>query len=358
MATVGEMLRLARQRIGFTQKSASAKLRIVQPVLSRYENGIADPDEAFLLKAVRVYEVPRAFFDIKDPVYGPPVSVHPMPRAKADVTMRDLDMVTAELNIRVMYLRKFLASVDFEPTADIPSLDVENYGSTEKIASVVRAHWRVPSGPIKNLASLVERAGAIVSASDFGGASISGMTFKVLGQPPLILLNAEHPADRLRWTLGHEVGHLVMHRFPTSTMEDEANDFSSALLMPAADMKSVFSGRRITLELLAALKPEWKVSMQALLMRAKNLGYVSENQSRYLWQQISARGWRLREPPELDFAPEKPSVLRSIIRTLHTAAGYSLADLSNLVPMYEHQFVKMFGHLDDDKPRRPKLRIV
>ncbi len=111
MAAVGEMLRLARQRLGFTQKAAAARLGILQPVLSRYENSISEPDEAFLLRASQVYEVPRAFFDIKDPVYGPPVSVHPMPRAKADVTARDLDMVTAELNIRVMHLRRFLESV-------------------------------------------------------------------------------------------------------------------------------------------------------------------------------------------------------------------------------------------------------
>src|SRR5579862_219438 len=236
MANVGEMLRLARQRVGFTQKAAASKLEVVQPVLSRFENGIAEPDEAFLIKASKVYEVPRAFFDVKDPVYGPPVSVHPMPRAKADVTARDLDMVTAELNIHVMYLRKFLMSVDFEPTADIPRLDIESYESPEKIAAVVRAHWNVPAGPIKNLTALAERAGAIVGTSDFGGASISGMTFKVPGQPPLILLNSEHPADRMRWTLGHEIGHLCMHRFPTPTMEGEANDFSSALLLPAADM--------------------------------------------------------------------------------------------------------------------------
>src|SRR5260221_2966706 len=128
------------------------------------------------------------------------------------------------------------------------------------------------------------------------------MRLRVPGQPPLVLLNGQHPADRMRFTLAHELGHLVMHRFPTAEMEEEANEFASALLMPATDIKEAFAGRRISLELLAALKPEWKVAMQALLMRAKSLGYVDSNQNRYLWQRIIARGWRLREPPELEFA--------------------------------------------------------
>src|SRR6266478_9723034 len=105
MFGVGEMLRLARQRKGFTQKQAAAKLGIAQPVLSRYENAASDPDDAFLLKASQVYDLPRAFFDLREPVYGPPVSVHPMPRAKADITARDLDMVTAEVNIGAMQPR-------------------------------------------------------------------------------------------------------------------------------------------------------------------------------------------------------------------------------------------------------------
>jgi Zn-dependent peptidase ImmA (M78 family)/transcriptional regulator with XRE-family HTH domain len=358
MTGVGEMLRLARQRKGFPQKEAAPKLGIPQPVLSRFENGVAEPDEAFLVKAALVYDLPRAFFDLREPVYGPPVSVHPMPRAKADVTARDLDMVTAELNIRVMQMRRFLDAVDFAPKATLPQMDVEQYGSPEKIAAVVRAHWGLPPGPVKNVTALVERAGVVVGVSDFGGASVSGMTFKVPGQPPLVLLNAGHPADRMRFTLAHELGHLVMHRFPTATMEDEANQFASAFLMPAGDAASAFQGRRVTLELLAALKPEWKVSMQALLMRAKALGYIDHNQSRYLWQQMGVKGWRLSEPAELDFEHEKPTVLRSIINAHLGALGYTLGDLCSLIPVHEHEFLKLYGPINDNDPPRPRLRVV
>jgi Zn-dependent peptidase ImmA (M78 family) len=358
MATVGDMLRLARQRVGLTQKSAAARLAIVQPVLSRFENSVGEPDEAFLMKASKVYELPRAFFDLKDPIYGPPVSVHPMPRARADVTARDLDMVTAELNIRAMHLRRFMESLDFEPSMTLPTLDIERYQSAEKIASVVRAHWGLPPGPVANLTDLMERAGIVVGVSEFGGASISGMTFKVPGQPPLVLVNSQHPADRMRLTLAHELGHLVMHRFPTPTMEDEAFEFAAAFLMPGSDIKPSFMSQRITLARLAALKPEWRVAMQALLMRAKALGCIDGNQSRYLWQQISTRGWRLREPPELDFEHEKPTVLKSIIKTLMTQSGYSLSDLSKLVPLHEHQFVSMYGPINEDKPPKPRLRVV
>jgi Zn-dependent peptidase ImmA (M78 family)/DNA-binding XRE family transcriptional regulator len=351
------MLRLARQRLGFTQKAAAARVGVAQPVLSRFENGPAEPDDAFLHKAASAYNVPREFFDLRDPVYGPPVSVHPMLRAKADISARDLDMVVSEMNLRVMYVRRFLDAVDYAPTIELPSLEVEQYGSADRVAGVVRAHWGVPSGPLKNLTALVERSGVIVGTSDFSGASISGMTFRVPGQPPLVLLNRNHPADRMRFTLAHELGHLVMHRLPTAEMEDEANAFASALLMPEREMREALSGRRITLEVLAALKPEWRVAMQALLMRAKALGYLSDNQNRYLWQQISARGWRMREPSELDFPHEQPTVLKAIIKAHLSDLGFSMSELSRLVPLYESEFVRMYD-LATDAPEKPRFRLV
>ena len=359
MSTPGDMLRLARQRLGFTQKAAAARLDIAQPVLSRIENGVAIADSAMLMKAAQVYQVPVEFFDGRDPVYGPPVSVHPMTRGKSDITAHELDLITAELNIRLMHLARFLEGVNYNATADIPSLDVEQYGSPEKIAATVRAHWGIPSGPIKNLTQYVERAGVVIGFSKFGGASVSGVTFRVSGRPPLILLNATHPADRMRFTLAHELGHLVMHRFPTEGMEPEANQFASALLMPAADMRQAFLGRRVTLELLAALKPEWKVAIQALLVRATSLKFVSPNQGRYLWQQISSRGWRLREPAELDFAQEVPKVLPSIVKAHLSDLGYSLSELTKLLRIHEAEFSEMYGRGDGPlPPRRPKLQIV
>lgn len=359
MTTPGDMLRLARQRLGFTQIAAATKLGIPQPVLSRFESGVAEPDDALLLKASGVYSVPRAFFDIQEPVFGPPVSVHAMTRAKADVTARELDMIAAELNIRLFHLRWFLDGVDFTPTADLPSLDVEQYGSPERIAATVRAHWGVPAGPIRNVTQLAEKAGIVIGMSDFHGASVSGVTFRAPGKPPLILLNKGHPADRLRFTLSHEIGHLVMHRFPTAEMEDEANAFASSFLMPERDIKAAFNGRKITLETLASLKPEWRVAMQALLMRASGLGLITSNQSRYLWMQISSRGWKLHEPPELDFPPEVPRVLDSMVRSHIKHLGYKVEDLAAMSRLFVSEFTELYGQVSSPTtPERPRLRIV
>lgn len=358
MATFGDLLRLARQLRGYTQKKSSEDLGIAQTVLSRLENGLIDPDTDLVGKAAQVFGVPVDFFEITDTVYGPPVSVHAMLRGKADVSARDIDMITAELNVRLMHLRVFLENVDFNAVTSVPHLDIERYESPEKVAAIVRTHWKLPRGPIKNLTRILEQAGVIIAESDFHGASVSGVTFAVPGRPPIIMINRDHPADRIRFTLAHELGHLVMHQFPTPEMEDEANKFASALLLPPQELAEAFSGRRVTLELLASMKKEWRVSMQSLLISAQTHKAVSENQARYLWQQISARGWRTREPASLDFAHDRPSVLPTIIKAHISDLGFEQGELLKMSRIFLKDFVQMYGDLNTEGPTRPRLRIV
>ena len=257
-----------------------------------------------------------------------------------------------------MHLRKLLEAAEVAHSADIPKLDVNDYEDPEEIAGVVRAHWKVPRGPLANLTLLAERAGIFVVHSPLSGTSISGVTFAVPGLAPLVVLNSDQPADRQRWSFAHEIGHLVMHRLPSASMEDEANAFASALLMPADDIRPSFLGRKVDLKVLAALKPEWRVSMQAILMRARGIRAVSENQAQYLWKQISARKYRLREPPELDFPSEKPTILASIIKLHREAFGYTVADLGSILHEHESGVVSMYPIENATEKPRAKLAIL
>jgi Zn-dependent peptidase ImmA (M78 family) len=139
-------------------------------------------------------------------------------------------------------------------------------------------------------------------------------------------------------------------------MEAEANQFAAALLMPADDIKSYFLGHRVDLQLLAALKTEWKVAMQALLIRAKSLGTITQNQAQYLWKQISARRLRLREPPELDFAPERPTVIDTILQVHTGALGYSVGELAKFLHVFEADLRDQYSL--GAKPERSRFAVL
>lgn len=356
----GELLRLARQYRGFAQRELANAAHLEPSTVSRFENGIVEPSPGFVTEAADILKFPEEFFSQPDRVYGLPLSVHPMWRKKAVVSQRDIDRALAGLNIRMMHLRRLIRAVDYEPIVTLPQFDIEAHGGDiETIATMVRRSWMMPAGPVQDLTSWIERAGCFVIHTDLPDAAMDGVTLRTPDIPPCIFLNRHAPADRMRLSLAHEFAHLVMHRIPTVSMEDEANAFAGAFLAPAKDIAPYFVRRRIDLPLLASLKPEWRMSMAALLYRAKELGYVDRNQERYLWQKFSMHKIRMREPAELDFPAERPALMPKLISLHLEQLGYSVAELASMLVMHSHELMALYEIADPAAPTgRPPLRIV
>ena len=362
MSKAGTMLRLARQLRGFPQNEAAECLRLPNTELSRIENGLKEPTEQLLETAAEIFSVPVEFFGQTDAIYGAPISVHaPMWRKKSNVSATELHRIVAELNVRVMHLRKLLEATDLDPVNKLPRFDADEYDNdAEKIAGLLRRFWQVPDGPIQDLTALVEEAGILVAHSDLGGSTVSGVRFSVPGMPHIIVLNRQQPADRMRFTLCHELGHVIMHGYPTPNMEEEADAFASCFLVPTEDVKPYFAERRVDLRLLAALKPEWKVSMGSLVFAAKRAGFLNETQAQYIWKQFNIQKIRLREPPELDFPVEEPRTLSDLVSLHINDMGYSVADLSKVLMMNETEVAKTYS-IDlpgQEKGRASHLRII
>ncbi|PIE13507.1 MAG: DNA-binding protein [Rhodobacterales bacterium] len=322
-----DLLRIARQARGWSQTELARRSGVSQANLSKLENGLIGPTDDVLGGVSEALGFPVDFFFQNDRVIGLPMSVQY--RKRASVGQKAIERLEAELNIRILHIRRLLDAAELEPEQSLPRLDVDEFGGDPaRIADLVRRTWLVPSGPIRDLVSWVERAGCIVVHCDFAALKVDGFTVQIPDMPPCIFLNRNMPADRQRFSLAHELGHVVMHGVPSPEMESEADAFASAMLMPARDIRPQLSGRRLTIQRLASLKPVWRVSMAALLYRAKTVGAVTANQSQYLWRQMSAKGYRRTEPPELDFPMEEPTVLPEIIRLHLEDLGYGLSELA------------------------------
>lgn len=351
-----DLLWIARQSRGWSQAELFRQSGVSQALLSKLENGLVGPTDDVLERLAKALHFPRSFFFEPDRMLGLPVSVHPMYRKKASVGRRGLLRLEAALNIRLFHIRRLLKSVEFDPDLPRPEMDVDEFGGDpERIADLVRRTWLVPTGPIKDLVGWVERAGCIVMQCDFASLSVDGVTMISSDMPPCIFLNQNQPADRQRLSLGHELGHIIMHRVPSPSMETEAYEFAAAFLMPSQDIRPYLS-EYLTIQKLAALKLTWRVSMQALLYRAKTIGAITENQSQYLWRQIGSLGYRRREPPELDFPAEAPNVLPEIIRIHIEDLGYQVEELCSALHVFEDDLRNM--HFLPGKTTSPNLRLV
>nr|MBA2671179.1 ImmA/IrrE family metallo-endopeptidase [Gemmatimonadota bacterium] len=304
------------------------------------EGGLREPTPELLERIAEVLRYRVAFFSQFDDVRGMPERYH---RKRQSVTSTALRQIHAELNIRRFHLARLLKAAQIDREVLFPELDVEDYnGSPEEVARAVRSLWQLPSGPVRNMMRSIEAAGGIVVPCDFGVAEVDAIAQRVFDFPPIIYYNPSIPSDRLRFTLAHELGHLIMHRLPHPKMEPEADRFAAEFLMPERDIRPQF-GARVTIEIVAAMKPVWKVAVGALIRRARDVGKIDDATYTRLYKELSRRGYLRREPAELDFPPEKPTILPDLIVLHLNDLGYSEEELSTLFGIYRDEFLAKYN---------------
>lgn len=82
--------------------------------------------------------------------------------------------------------------------------------------------------------------------------------------------------------MAHELAHLIMHRIPHETMEEEADQFAAVFLVPEEEIKPQFK-TMASLKLSVLVKPKEysKVSIAMLVKRAESLGVITDSQAKY-----------------------------------------------------------------------------
>jgi Zn-dependent peptidase ImmA (M78 family) len=124
------------------------------------------------------------------------------------------------------------------------------------------------------------------------------------------------PGDRQRFTLAHELGHLVIKDRLAKDLGDEiaANRFAGAFLVPASEVIKELGNRRSRLEPveLCVLKSAYGLSMQGWLHRAVDLGVLSKSAYASMCKLFAMRGWRKQEPGD-QYPAEKPKLFMQLV---------------------------------------------
>jgi Zn-dependent peptidase ImmA (M78 family)/DNA-binding XRE family transcriptional regulator len=333
-----DMLRLARDARSLTQVELAAASGVTQALISKLEHGlITEPSEEVVTALSATLKFPPAFFRQQDRAIGFP---HFHYRRRAKMGAKDLARIEAIINIRRQHILKLLRSYEQPVEKPIPQVDLDAAGATpEKIAERMRAYWLLPRGPVDNLVALVEEAGGIVISANFETALLDGVSFRSQGLPPLFFMNNAMPSDRFRFSLAHELGHMILHGIPAedAEMEDQAHRFAAEFLMPAADIRPYLKDARISV--FARIKKFWKVSIKALIKRAHDLKMITDHQYKMLNIQYN-KAFKAGEPGDVPL--EKPARLKAIVRYHLDQLGYTISDIAKLLCFREDDVSRLY----------------
>lgn len=337
-----KMVVLARESRGMSQKELAEKLNTSPAFICMVETENKTLPSSTIEKLSKLLNYPVDFFYQEGEAFLP-MSLNF--RKRDHVSAKMLMPFEAHCNLYRLNIEMLAQKLKF-PSLNVPDLDVKKHGSEELVAKQLRKEWKLPKGPVVNLTEILESNGIIIISFDFGTERIDSRTILTKDMQPIIAVNKNHLADRQRFSLAHELGHLVMHSHTLPSHErditHEANMFAAGFLLPENEVRKDLE-KGVTIPLLAELKRKWKVSMIALLYRAVDLGFLTENQKKYMLAQFNQMNIRRREPIELDFPKEKPHLLRDLITKYRNAHKFSTKELATSFHLEMEEFMSKYS---------------
>jgi Zn-dependent peptidase ImmA (M78 family)/transcriptional regulator with XRE-family HTH domain len=319
------LITAAREALGLTQADLADRLtklagqRVTQGYVSRIEKGtLAASGDRLAWFAAALEATPELLaLDAKMWALGDGCLYH---RHRASTKASTLRQLHARINLLRIYMQRLAETAGRElPRFTFEPQHVGGMDTAADAARAVRAALGLPDGAVASVSAVAERLGALVVPMSLGGREVDATSLHPPGEAPVFVVNTDAPAERLRFTLGHELGHVACAPDPGQDVEAMAQAFAAELLAPTSQIYPDLTAEPITPARLLVLKARWKVSAAAVLRRARDLAVVSDSRYRSVSAQISALGWQTAEPEPL--AADRANVVPDIIAAAIASAG-------------------------------------
>lgn len=367
----GERLKLARIYRNMTASELAEKLGVSRQAVLQYEKNESNPKLETEFTIITTLHFPRDFF-YKDNLDNVPIE-NTFFRALSST--KKIDLQTQEEKTRfIVYIYEFLNNYFNYPELDLPEIDIDidlnNKENIEDIAIKVRNYWGMGTQPIENMVNLLENKGIIVSTLNVNNKKIDAFTqvHKVNKKEKfcVVLSNDKQSVARRNFDAAHELGHIILHKNierleelsaeEQRKLEDQANSFAAAFLLPKNEF---FNDLRepLNLEYYKELKKKWKVSIAAMVMRARQLGRITNSQYIDLVKSMNYRKWRTKEPLDNQWKLQETILFKKSIEMLKNSNIFSgsqiVYEISKYgIPMYAEDIEELLdlekGSLSDD----------
>ena len=298
---LGRRLRVARERVGFTQAQAADEIEVARTTLVAIESG----KRRVRMKELRA--LARSYGETVNALTRPEaMHVDLLPRfrkaadGKGSAACEAVDvlesLVKAEVELEGVL---GVARVRSYPP-ERPLLRGDVRAQAEADAADMRQRLGIGMGRVTDIVSLLEIDLGIrvyIRPIDSG---VSGLFAYDDAVGACVLLNAKHPRDRRTQTAAHELGHFVSCRNTVeitfdgqrqSRVERHANAFAQAFLTPPRTVMERFAewtrgSRTLTRRHVILMAHFFGVSREALVRRLEDLDLVKPG----AWDWFAANG--------------------------------------------------------------------
>ncbi len=316
---IGDRIKQARKAAGLNQRELAERANVSAMAISKYERGENTPSSGVLLALASALEVRTEYFFRQVSVELGKIEYREHEKLPAKEEAKVIADVLEQVE-RWVELEEFIPtawSTPFELPKDLPK-KIKSLGEVEALCVQLRQAWDLGLNPVPELIDTLESKGVKVIVTRYGGhKDFNGLSTTVNGSP-LIVVGGHLPGDRQRFTLAHELGHLVLQgrlvKALASEEEAACHRFAGAFLAPESAVRRALGEHRTWLEPqeLKMLKDEYGLSMGAWTYRAFDLGIITRQTLRKIWSMFRENGWKEKEPGA-QYPTERPNLFEQTV---------------------------------------------
>ena len=313
----GERLRQLRLARGMSLDALARAAGgiVTKQALSKYERGASVPSDGVQEKLAEALAIDLAALRRRPALRVEVVEFRKRSKLgkRAQDRVKNLAQFALEERVRLLDLLGEFDEVNAHPNR----CAVSSLEEAEKAAEELRSAWNLGGDPIPNMVAVLENRHIHVIEID-AEEGFDGLSLRVTNDDEAtvalgVVTRRGVPGGRQRLSLAHELGHLVLSVDSGIDEEKAAFRFGAAFLAPAKSLYRDVGRRRkfVSGHELVLLKRRYGMSMQALLLRMRDLGVINAYTLKRWFMVINKKGWRKQEPHALE--PERPEWLRLLV---------------------------------------------
>lgn len=278
----------ARKLRGLSMQEVAQELGVSKQMISKYEKGLSMPNSTKLINLSKLFGLKIDYFFSPFKIELGEINF----RKRSSFSAKRQNSLKEQIKIKLenyLYIEDSL-SIDSTFLNPIKDITISSIKDVEYAVAQLRDKWDIGSDPVHNIIQLLEDKKIKIVEIDDIDNKFDGLATYADNKYPIIVLNTTFPVERKRFSLLHELGHLLLNISKDSELKEEklCDKFASEFLIPKDTLLKEFGGKRkhITFSELISIQEKYGVSIKAIIYKLNDIGIVTDSQNTSFYNKI------------------------------------------------------------------------
>jgi Zn-dependent peptidase ImmA (M78 family) len=298
-------VRIKNSRIqkGLSLQEVADNIGVSKQMISKYETGKSIPNSAKLIALSKLFSQKVDYFFRKPEVELGEINF----RKKSKFGNKKINSLKEDIRIQIenYLLIENICNLNIVFNNPIQNFQIQSKNDIVLAVKSLRESWKIGNDVIHNIIELLEYNEIKVIEVADDSSLFDGLATIIDEKYYVLVINKNMPIERKRFTLLHELGHLLLNITSSENKEIEkyCNLFASEMLLSEENAKMEFGEKRrsISKEELKNIQEKYGISVAAIVYKLGNINIISQEKTATFFKQMNSNPILKKELEESRF---------------------------------------------------------